>query len=351
LSDLPLDQAVETRDREDAHDGWSGFGHGEADTPLGRETPPVDEGGQPARIDEGHTTHPDEHAIGAEPDRRLERGSQRLDAGDVEFARGSDGSQSVDVLDRDVDGAHEEGHDALLEEASASPGGVKLEAATKAGRIRVALLNDYDVVVAGLAAMLQPYRSEIAVMDVSTSRPTRRSPIDVVLYDSYGRPGLDMSRVSETAQQANVKHLVVFTFDFHPRLIDDALACGAHGYLWKGLPSEQLVHALRRVTAGEVVVSDPRPLTHPLDAPELDWPLRERGLTARESEALALLVLGLRNTEIAMSMYVSVDTVKTHLRNVYRKLQVRNRAEAVAVALAHPTFTRKSRDELLRRGP
>jgi DNA-binding NarL/FixJ family response regulator len=215
-------------------------------------------------------------------------------------------------------------------------------------RIKVAILNDYDVIIAGLAAMLRPYRSQIAVMDVTTGRPSRRHAIDVVLYDSYGRPGLDMKRIADTADQANVGKVAVFTFDFHQRLMEDAIAAGVTGYLWKGLPSLELVEALHRVASGDVVVSEPRPHTHPLDSPELSWPLRHRGLTVRESEAIALLVLGLRNREIAESMYVSVDTVKTHLRNAYRKLQVRNRAEAVATALDDADFTRRSRDEVLR---
>ncbi len=215
-------------------------------------------------------------------------------------------------------------------------------------RIRVALLNDYDVVVAGLAAMLQSYQARVDVIDVTTGRPTHDEPLDVALYDSYGRPGLDMARVKETVAQDNVRHVAVFTFDFHPRLVDDALSCGVTGYLWKGLTSEQLVDALERIAGGELVVSEPRPHTHPLDAPELAWPMRHRGLTARESEALALLVTGLRNREIADAMYVSVDTVKTHVRNLYRKLQVRNRAEAVAVALDDRDFRRQSRDDVMR---
>lgn len=209
-------------------------------------------------------------------------------------------------------------------------------------RLRVALLNDYDVVVAGLAAMLSPYKNEITVVDVSTGRPTRRAPLDVVLYDSYGR-GLDMDRISETVQQENVKNVAVFTFEFAPSLIDEALAAGVRGYLWKGLRTPQLVGALHQVAEGKVVVTDPPPSTHPLDAPDLSWPLRHRGLTVRESEALAMLVSGLSNREIAKAMYVSVDTVKTHLANVYRKLDVRNRAEAVATALHDADFARRSR--------
>ncbi len=213
-------------------------------------------------------------------------------------------------------------------------------------RLQVALLNDYDVVVAGLAAMLAPYEREIRVVDVSTGRPTRRAPLDVVLYDSYGRPGLDLDRIARTARQSNVHHVAVFTFDFHQDLIAESLARGATGYLWKGLRSPELVAALQRIAAGETVVSEARPQNHPLAAPELSWPLRHRGLTARESEALALLVCGLRNREIAQAMFVSTDTVKTHLANVYRKLAVRNRAEAVALALSDPDFVRRQRDVL-----
>jgi DNA-binding NarL/FixJ family response regulator len=211
-------------------------------------------------------------------------------------------------------------------------------------RLRVALLNDYDVVVAGLAAMLQPFKRQISVVDVSTGRPTQRKPLDVVLYDSYGRPGLDLNRISRAVEQPNVGHVAVFTFDFHDHLIDQTLACGVTGYLWKGLRSQELVDALQRVADGEIVVSDARPHNHPLDAPELAWPLRDRGLTARESEALALLVSGLQNREIAHAMFVSTDTVKTHLANVYRKLEVRNRAEAVAAALKDPGFSRRQRE-------
>jgi DNA-binding NarL/FixJ family response regulator len=221
-------------------------------------------------------------------------------------------------------------------------------------RLRVALLNDYDVVVAGLAAMLAPFQREIRVVEVSTGRPTRRAPLDVVLYDSYGRPGLDLNRISRTVEQSNVDHVAVFTFDFHQELIDGSLAGGATGYLWKGLRSADLVTSLQRVAAGEIVVSETRPHNHPLDAPELSWPLRHRGLTARESEALALLVCGLRNREIAQTMFVSTDTVKTHLANIYRKLAARNRAEAVAAALGDPDFARRQRDvvdERSGRGP
>jgi DNA-binding NarL/FixJ family response regulator len=210
--------------------------------------------------------------------------------------------------------------------------------------VNVALLNDYDVVVAGLAALLDPYADQVSVLDISTGGPTRERPLDVVLYDTYGRPGLDFERIAEIVRQPNVCHMAVYTFDFHDRLIDEALARGVAGYLWKGLGVAALVDALLSVAAGDIVVSEPRSMTDPLRVPEMRWPMRNRGLTARESETVALLIQGLHNREIADTMYVSVDTVKTHLRNVFRKLGVRNRAAAVAAALADPDFTRRRRD-------
>jgi DNA-binding NarL/FixJ family response regulator len=62
-------------------------------------------------------------------------------------------------------------------------------------------------------------------------------------------------------------------------------------------------------------------------------------LSERESEALVLLAQGLRNQDIASALYVSEDTIKTHLKRAYRKLGVANRAQATAIALKHPSFT------------
>ncbi len=69
-------------------------------------------------------------------------------------------------------------------------------------------------------------------------------------------------------------------------------------------------------------------------APELRWPGRERDLTARESELLALLPTGMTNRELGEHLYLSQNTIKTQLRRLFSKLNVRNRVQAVAVARA-----------------
>jgi DNA-binding NarL/FixJ family response regulator len=156
--------------------------------------------------------------------------------------------------------------------------------------------------------------------------------------------GLDLDRLQATAAQPNVSSVAVYSFNFQRAQVDAALSHGATGYLWKGLPATALVADLEQVAEGVVVVTEPRPQTHPLRTPEADWPGRDRGLTPRESEALILLAQGLTNRAIARAMYVSIDTVKTHLRNVYRKHNLRNRAEAVAYTLADPSFSYRTRD-------
>ena len=114
------------------------------------------------------------------------------------------------------------------------------------------------------------------------------------------------------------------------------MALGTSGCISKGVSGLELVTSLRRVVEGEHVVAlDGRPTRNRRDEhlPGHHW-----GLTHRESEVVALLAAGLRNREIAEALFVSIDTVKSHLASAFRKLGVRNRAEAVAAVLADGGF-------------
>jgi DNA-binding NarL/FixJ family response regulator len=204
--------------------------------------------------------------------------------------------------------------------------------------LRVALVNDFDVVVAGLAAMLRPFEPDVTVVDVAVGRSTIEAPVDVALFDTFGRPGLEPDRVRALLAQPQVAKVAIYSFEAAPERIDEALAIGAHGYVWKGTTAAELVQDLQRIARGEIVVTtSTRRRRGPTDAP---WPGRDRGLSRRESEILALLVQGLSNRQIAAALYLSSETVKTHVRGLYRKLGVNNRVKAAAAALADPTFRR-----------
>ena len=122
------------------------------------------------------------------------------------------------------------------------------------------------------------------------------------------------------------RHVVVYTGETSPSAVSRMLAAGASGFFSKDLPATALVDGLERVARGDQVLLL-APHRRGRSSPE--WPGRLAGLTERESEVLALLAKGYRNHEIGDALFVSLDTVKTHVKAVYRKLGVRNRAEAV----------------------
>jgi DNA-binding NarL/FixJ family response regulator len=205
-------------------------------------------------------------------------------------------------------------------------------------RIRVAVANDYEIVVAGLAAMLSRH-DDLEVVDMFIVGDESPSvPIDVVLYDTFGREAIDQGQLKELVSAPLVGHVVVFTLSWADPLTQEALQQGVSGVLSKALDSDELADRLREIARGTSIVSPP-PHGRIVSGTGRDWPGRSFGLSERESECLVLLAAGLRNAEIARSLYISEDTVKTHLKRGYRKLGVGNRAQATSVVLRHPSFT------------
>jgi DNA-binding NarL/FixJ family response regulator len=201
----------------------------------------------------------------------------------------------------------------------------------------VALANDYDLVCAGLKAMLTPYSSRIELVGPIRVGSPLPSPIDVVLYDTYGREGLVTDPLRELVADPDAGRVALYTFSPSPELIDVARDLGVAAILPKTLRAAELVPALESIAAG----CEPRvPLRGRAVADERTWPGKGRGLTERESEVVVLLAQGLRNQEIADALFVSIDTVKTHLRAAFRKLGVSNRAQATAAVLRDPAFGR-----------
>jgi DNA-binding NarL/FixJ family response regulator len=203
--------------------------------------------------------------------------------------------------------------------------------------LRVAVANDYEIVVAGLAAMLDRHPDvEVVDMFVVGEEPPEE-PIDVVLFDTFGREGVDGDQLETLTSIPNVRHVAVFTLSWADSLTELALARGVTGVLAKSLSAEDLAARLREIADGLVVVAPP-PNGRVSSGLDRDWPGRSLGLSEREGETLVLLAQGLRNREIAEALYLSEDTVKTHLKRAYRKLDVANRAHATSVVLRDPSF-------------
>jgi DNA-binding NarL/FixJ family response regulator len=198
--------------------------------------------------------------------------------------------------------------------------------------ITVALVDDYDVVLLGVARMLDRYRDRIRVVEIDANEAVD-DVVDIVLYDSFAQSESNQEEIAVLVGNPRAHRVVVYTWNFHPDLIDNALRQGAHGYLSKTLPARELVQALEAVHTGEVVVSDPAPRAR--SAPGLEWPGRQEGLTDRESEVLALITQGKSNAEVAALTYLSPNTVKSYIRTTYRKIDVASRTQAVLWGVTH----------------
>lgn len=197
--------------------------------------------------------------------------------------------------------------------------------------LRVAIVNDYDLVVAGVAAMLAPHHERVAVVELDSNLPVV-SDVDVILYDTFGQvqgDGVDL----EDLVRGSGARVVIFSWNTQPDLVERAIRKGASGYLSKELSSEEVVGALESVHEGKIVV--PLSSNAPAHETKGDWPGRDVGLTAREAEVLALITQGFSNQEIAERSYLSINSVKTYIRTAYRKIGVTRRAQAVIWGMKH----------------
>ena len=189
--------------------------------------------------------------------------------------------------------------------------------------LRLAIVDDYAVVVAGVASFLAEHRIE--VVETGASEPVI-SDVDMVLYDTFGQVngiGIDLE---DFVRDSGAK-VVIYSWNLDPQLIEQAMSGGASGYLSKVLTGPEIVDALERVMNGETVVLTGDNETSVGGAG--DWPGRSAGLSSREAEMIALITHGLSNQEIADRAFLSINSVKTYIRSAYRKIGVTSRTQAV----------------------
>jgi DNA-binding NarL/FixJ family response regulator len=192
--------------------------------------------------------------------------------------------------------------------------------------ITVALVDDYDVVLIGLAHMLDHYEGRIAVVELDANEPISQD-VDIVLYDSFAQAEADAAELRVLTDHPRAGRVAVYTWNFEPALIEQAMQKGASAYLSKALPARDLVAALEAVHQGETVISAAPGRAKP--ALGLDWPGRSEGLTGRQAEVLALITQGKSNAEIAALTFLSPNSVKAYIRAAYQKIGVTSRTQAV----------------------
>jgi NarL family two-component system response regulator LiaR len=195
--------------------------------------------------------------------------------------------------------------------------------------LRLAIVDDYAVVVAGVASLLVAER--IDVVETDASMPVS-SDVDIVLYDTFAQVHGEGMDLQDFVRDSDAK-VVIYTWNLRPALIERALAEGACGYLSKMLTGPVIVEALERIMSGEIVIVTGDHETSVGGAG--DWPGRSAGLSPREAEVMALITRGLSNTQIAERARVNPTSIKSYTESAYRKIGVERRPQAVLWAIAN----------------
>lgn len=214
--------------------------------------------------------------------------------------------------------------------------------------VHVAVVDDYDVIVTGVAAMLDPYRDRVIVAELDTGVAVK-DDVDIALYDSFAQPESDQHEIKVLLDNPHAGRVVVYTWNFHPELVAAARDLGVSGYLSKALTARELVDSLEAVHAGELVYHQAPPHARPGNG--ADWPGRREGLTDREAEILALITQGKNNAEIATLTYLKPNTVKSYVRGLYRKIDVESRTQAVLWGVRNGFLPDRHRIDHWRGGP
>lgn len=204
------------------------------------------------------------------------------------------------------------------------------------------LVDDHEMVIEGLKAMLAAFSDRVQVVGQAVGAE-RALPVieelnpDIVLCDvrMQGSSGLDLCRALRE-RDPDRKVVMLSVYDDEQYLFQ-AMRVGASGYLLKSISSDELVRQLELVRRGETAI-DPGMAARAVDTAariqrDEFWPGARHGLSQRESEILSYVVSGLSNKAIATKLVIGDETVKSHLRSIYRKLGVSDRTGAVATAL------------------
>lgn len=205
--------------------------------------------------------------------------------------------------------------------------------------ISVLIADDHEIVREGLKRIIDETIDIRVVSEASDGNQVmdnlRQHEVDVLILDISmpGQSGLEVLKLVK-CHYPDIKVLVLSIFSENQYAIR-MLRAGASGYLTKETAAEKLVHAIRRVASGRKYISPElaEQLVSDLDSPG-DKPLHA-SLSDREFQVLRLLGSGMRVTDIARKLSLSVKTISTNRTRILRKLNLKNTAELICYALRH----------------
>jgi DNA-binding NarL/FixJ family response regulator len=209
-------------------------------------------------------------------------------------------------------------------------------------RIRLLIVDDHVIVREGLRSLLESEANIEIVGEAGDGQEGVQKTLelqpDIILMDIRMTPvdGVEATRQIKALRPGS-KILILTSYDEDEQVFE-AIRAGASGYVLKDVHSDQLLRAISAVADGYSLMSPPiaRKLQNEfqrIQKPRGGAPEEETSpLTPRENEVLALIARGHNNREIAASLSISEKTVKTHIGNLFAKLQISDRSQAVVYA-------------------
>ena len=200
--------------------------------------------------------------------------------------------------------------------------------------LRVAVVNDVELVTKGLQAMLAPFADRISVVDaVYGSIPAGSA--DIVLFDTFASDEASLARVAAMVADRSLTKIVLYTWEVDGDFASAARSRDVDAVVCKTTPAHDLVLVLERIHRGEsIVMACDLGSRHGKDVRTSRNATDERlgTLSDREREVLSILAAGASNKEIADELFVSAETIKSHVRSILSKLGAKNRTEAALIA-------------------
>ncbi len=200
----------------------------------------------------------------------------------------------------------------------------------ESSRLRVVIADDHPMVRAGLTATINAEADMIVVAAASNGAEAlalfREHQPDIAIID-LRMPVMDgVETIERILQMTPAARILVLSTYHGDEAIFRSLKAGAKSYLTKDVMEEELVGTIRRIAAGGRAIP-------PAVSEKLADRMHQTPLSPRELEVLKLIAKGLRNKEIAAALGIADQTVEGHVRNILEKLAVRDRVEALTVAV------------------
>ncbi|UWG98868.1 response regulator transcription factor [Dehalobacter sp. DCM] len=203
--------------------------------------------------------------------------------------------------------------------------------------IRVVIANDKPLLREGLRRILEVHEDIDVVAEVGDGQGainiSRKMPFDLLLMN-LNMPGTScLQTCSVIRREYPAISILILAFETSDQRIDQLLKLGVAGYLSKDIDPQHLIDAIRKIHRGEFILSPEVMERHREQHTKTELRINNFGLSSRELEILNYVVKGASNKDIGLALFISEKTVKNHLSNIFKKLEVSDRTQAALKAV------------------